>query len=163
PDGACWAFVRARFASFVYGHYPVDERWRVDLVFVLLVLFAVPAMREGGRRRGMWAALLVTLFPVLAGVVLVGGVFGLRHVETSNWGGLMLNFVLAFVAVAGSLPFGVVLALGRRSALPLVRALSVGFIELWRGVPLLTVLFMGMVMLPLFLPGGVSVDSLLRA
>src|SRR6185295_531603 len=75
----------------------------------------------------------------------------------------MLNVVLAFVAVAGSLPFGVVLALGRRSALPLVRALSVGFIELWRGVPLLTVLFMGMVMLPLFLPGGVTVDSLVRA
>src|SRR5262245_7138270 len=163
PDGACWAFIRARFASFVYGHYPVGERWRVDLAFVLLVLFAVPAMREGGRHRGLAAAALVFVFPVVAGVLLVGGVLGLSHVPTSNWGGLMLNVVLALVAVGGSLPFGVLLALGRRSSLPLVRAFSVGFIELWRGVPLLTGLFMGMVRLPRCLPVGVSVDSLLRA
>jgi general L-amino acid transport system permease protein len=90
-------------------------------------------------------------------------VFGLPRVDTNNWGGLMVNVTLAFVAVAGSLPLGIALALGRRSHMPIVRALSIGFIELWRGVPLLTVLFMGMVMLPLFLPGGMTVDSLVRA
>jgi len=161
--GACWALITARFPSFIYGRYPVDQRWRVDLAFVLLALFAVPAMREGGRHRGFAALALVVIFPVIAGVLLVGGAFGLRKVDTNNWGGLMLNVVLAFVAVAGSLPLGILLALGRRSELRLVRAVSIGFIELWRGVPLLTVLFMGMVMLPLFLPGGVTVDSLLRA
>jgi general L-amino acid transport system permease protein len=161
--GACWAMVTARFPTFIYGRYPLDERWRINLAFALLVLFAVPAMREGGRRRGLWAVLLVTLFPVIAGVLLSGGVLGLRHVDTNLWGGLTVNFVLSFVAVAGSLPLGILLALGRRSRLRFVRGASVAFIELWRGVPLLTVLFMGMVMLPLFLPGGMSIDSLIRA
>ena len=163
PSGACWAMIKARFASFFYGRYPAPERWRVDLVAVLLVGFAVPAMRSGGARQAIWAGLLVGVFPIIAAILLVGGWFGLASVETNNWGGLMVNVILSFVAVAASLPFGIALALGRRSELPIVRALSVGFIELWRGVPLLTVLFMGMVMLPLFLPGGMSVDSLIRA
>ncbi|MBL8700516.1 MAG: amino acid ABC transporter permease [Alphaproteobacteria bacterium] len=161
--GACWAMIRARWSSFFYGRYPAPERWRVDLVALLLVVFAVPAMREGGRHQARWALALVGVFPVIAGVLLVGGVFGLRLVVTNDWGGLMVNVILAFVAVAASLPLGIMLALGRRSELPIVRAFSVGFIELWRGVPLLTVLFMGMVMLPLFLPGGMTIDSLLRA
>jgi general L-amino acid transport system permease protein len=84
-------------------------------------------------------------------------------VDTNAWGGLMLDIVISFVTVAGSLPIGVLLALGRRSALPVVRTLSIGFIEIWRGVPLLTVLFMSAVMVPLFLPSGVSVDRLVRA
>lgn len=162
-SGACWAMIRARWSSFFYGRYPVPERWRVDLVAVLLVVFALPAMREGGRNRAWWAIGLVLLFPVIAGVLLVGGILGLRLVVTNDWGGMMVNVILAFVAVAGSLPLGILLALGRRSELPIVRGLSIAFIELWRGVPLLTVLFMGMVMLPLFLPGGMTIDSLLRA
>ena len=161
--GACWALITARFPSFVYGRYPVDERWRIDIAALLLVAFATPAMREGGRRRGLWAILLVTAFPVIAGVLLLGGAFGLKPVDTNNWGGLTVNVVLSFVAVAGSLPLGILLALGRRSSLRFVRGASVAFIELWRGVPLLTVLFMGMVMLPLFLPGGMTIDSLIRA
>ncbi len=161
--GACWTFIRVRLPLFFYGHYPAAARWRVDLSFVLLAVFAAPVLRTRTRRRGLAVLLLVTLFPALAAVLLAGGVFGLMPVETNAWGGLMLDVVIAFVTVAGSLPLGVLLALGRRSHLPVVRALAIGFIELWRGVPLLTVLFMSAVMVPLFLPQGVSLDRLVRA
>jgi general L-amino acid transport system permease protein len=129
----------------------------------LLVGFAVPVLREHNRHRGRAVLLLLTVFPVLAGILLVGGVPGLPHVDTSQWGGLMLDVIVSFVTVAGALPLGILLALGRRSQLRVVRTLSIGFIELWRGVPLLTVLFMSAVMVPLFLPQGVSVDRLIRA
>jgi general L-amino acid transport system permease protein len=162
-EGACWAVVTARFWSFVYGSYPVAERWRPNVVFVLFLAFAAPAFRERVASRTLWVVLLVTLFPLIAAVLLWGGVPGLPYVDTTLWGGLMVNCVLAFVAVAGSLPLGVLLALGRRSRLPVVRAFCVAFIELWRGVPLLTVIFMATVMLPLFLPEGATLDRLIRA
>ena len=161
--GACWSFIRARFASFFYGQYPLEQRWRVNLVALLFALFLVPAMRDRIARRWLWVLLLIGLFPVIAGVLLLGGVFGLPFVDTNLWGGLMVNVMLAFVAVAGSFPLGILLALGRRSELPVVRWFCIAFIELWRGVPLLTVLFMAMVMLPLFLPEGATVDRLIRA
>jgi general L-amino acid transport system permease protein len=162
-DGACWTFIRVRLPLFFYGHYPESELWRLVLTGLLMVLFAVPVMRENVRRRGLWLLMLLTVFPAVAALLLVGGVPGLPYVDTNLWGGLMLDVLIAFVVVAGSLPLGIVLALGRRSELPIVRALSIGFIELWRGVPLLTVLFMSAVMVPLFLPNGVSIDRLIRA
>jgi general L-amino acid transport system permease protein len=113
--------------------------------------------------RWIWVIAFVGLFPIIAGTLLLGGVLGLPYVDTNLWGGLMVNVVLAFVAVAGSLPLGILLALGRRSELPVVRWFCIGFIELWRGVPLLTVLFMAMVMMPLFLPEGATIDRLIRA
>ncbi|MCC6471348.1 MAG: amino acid ABC transporter permease [Alphaproteobacteria bacterium] len=161
--GACWTFIKVRFPMFFYGRYPVDERWRVDLAALLLAVFAVPAMLDKLRHRWIAVLALVAVYPVIAGILLRGGIIGLRSVETALWGGLMLNAVLTFLAVAGSLPFGILLALGRRSKFPVVRIFSICFIELWRGVPLLTALFMGMVMLPLFLPNGVTVDNLVRA
>ena len=163
PDGACWTFIRVRFPTFFYGRYPIAERWRVNLSALLMVVFLVPVMREHTRHRGLWVVVLLTLLPLLAGILLAGGVPGLPDVDTSLWGGLMLDVIIAFVAIAGALPLGILLALGRRSALPIVRRLSVAYIELWRGVPLLTVLFMSAVMVPLFLPQGVSLDRLLRA
>lgn len=162
-DGACWTFIRVRLPLFFYGRYPPGEIWRVNLAALLLVAFATPVLREKSRHRGRWLLLLLTLFPAIAGVLLVGGVPGLPYVDTNLWGGLMLDVVIAFVVVAGSLFLGILLALGRRSQLPVVRLLSVGFIEFWRGVPLLTVLFMSAVMVPLFLPNGFSVDRLIRA
>jgi general L-amino acid transport system permease protein len=162
-EGACWTFIIVRLPVFFYGRYPAAEVWRVDLAGVLLIAFSLPVMLNHVRRRGIWLLLLLTVFPVLAGVLLVGGVFGLPYVDTTNWGGLMLDIIIAFVTVAGSLPLGILLALGRRSQLSIIRSLSIGFIELWRGVPLLTVLFMSAVMVPLFLPHGVSVDRLFRA
>jgi general L-amino acid transport system permease protein len=162
-DGACWAFVTARAGFFIYGAYPPEERWRPGLVLLLFFLFAVPAFRERTRGRTWWVVLLAALFPLLAGILLWGGILGLPYVDTARWGGLMVNGVLAFIAVAGSLPLGILLALGRRSSLPVVRGFCIAFIELWRGVPLLTVVFMAAVMLPLFLPEGASLDRLVRA
>ena len=162
-DGACWTFIRLRLPTFIFGHYPDGERWRVAAAFFLLAAFCVPVVREGTRHRAAWVIALLTILPLLAGLLLTGGVLGLAYVDTTLWGGLMLDVIVAFVAVAGSLPLGILLALGRRSNLGIVRALSVAFIELWRGVPLLTVLFLSAVIVPLFLPQGVSVDRLVRA
>ena len=162
-DGACWTFIRMRLPLFFYGRYPANEYWRVDLAFVLLVAFCTPVLRENVRHRPLYVVLLFTLFPALATWLLAGGFLGLDYVDTSLWGGLMLDVLISFVTVAGSLPLGILLAFGRRSQLPVVRTLSVCYIELWRGVPLLTVLFMSAVLLPLFLPEGVSFDRLLRA
>lgn len=162
-DGACWTFIRVRFPRFIYGNYPAEAYWRVDLAFALLIAFAAPVLRDRIRHRWVYGLLLLTVFPVLAAVLLAGGVPGLPAVDTSLWGGLMLDVIVSFVTVAGSLPFGIILAFGRRSQLPIVRTLSIGYIEIWRSVPLLTVLFMSAVVVPLFLPDGVSVDRLLRA
>ncbi|HEY6334312.1 MAG TPA: amino acid ABC transporter permease [Alphaproteobacteria bacterium] len=162
-DGACWTFIKMRLPTFFYGRYPADEIWRVNLVGLLLVAFGYPVLREKTRHRGIWLLLLLAVFPIVAGVLLVGGIFRLTFVDTNSWGGLMLDVIISFVTVAGSLPLGILLALGRRSQLPIVRLMSVGFIELWRGVPLLTALFMSAVMVPLFLPEGVDIDRLVRA
>jgi general L-amino acid transport system permease protein len=160
--GACWAFVRARLPLFIYGRYPEGERWRVDLAFVLLVAVGAPAL-FARRRQGWWLAALLFVVPAVGFVLLTGGIAGLAAVSTNDWGGLMLNVVLTFATTVGALPLGMVLAFGRRSQLPVLRWGATAFIEFWRGVPLLTVLFMGLVMLPLFLPNGASVDNLVRA
>lgn len=160
--GACWAFIKARFALFFYSTYPEEERWRVHLGLGLLAFFAVGAL-FGHRRRGWWLLGLMVLVPVADAILLVGGVFGLAPVPTNRWGGLMLNVVISFVALGGSIPIGIALAFGRQSRWPVIRYLSIALIEFWRGVPLLAVLFMGLVLLPLFLPNGVNVDNLVRA
>ena len=105
----------------------------------------------------------LVIYPVIAFYLLHGGAFGLSTVATSQWGGLMLTLVIATVGIAGALPLGILLALGRRSNMPAVRVVCVTFIEFWRGVPLITVLFMSSVMLPLFMPEGMNFDKLLRA
>lgn len=160
--GACWTMVRARFAQFLYGFYLYDERWRVD-VALLLQFAAIAALLTDRIPGKKYAAIfLFAIYPVLAYILLVGGI-GLPLAETRLWGGLFLNIVLGSVGIVISLPLGIVLALGRRSNLPVIRLLSVGFIEFVRGVPLITVLFMASVMLPLFLPEGMTFDKLLRA
>lgn len=161
--GACWVFVKVRLDQFLYGFYPAEQRWRVDLVALMLVAAMVWLMVPGipWKRYGGVFALLG--LPVAGYFLLSGGSFGLPVVETTQWGGLMLTLVLALVGIVAAFPIGIVLALGRRSEMPIVRALCVAFIELWRGVPLITVLFMSSVMLPLFLPEGVNFDKLLRA
>jgi general L-amino acid transport system permease protein len=158
--GACWVFVKARIGQFLYGFYPEGERWRVNLAFALLAAAGVALLWPGLRRKGTVALLL--LFPPVAGILFHGGA-GLPVVETAKWGGLFLTLVVAGVGIAASFPIGIALALGRQSRLPAIKALCVAFIELVRGVPLITVLFMASVMLPLFLPEGVTFDKLLRA
>jgi general L-amino acid transport system permease protein len=280
--GACWAFVKAKFAQFMYGRYPIPERWRVDLVFLLLAAGLVPMMIPSVPHKGLNAAYLFGIFPVVGLILLTGGDFdispslfvtvalfgglavafvamfsasgkaplltggaipllaalavgayvasfffgrqvgfsdarvnlfyavfgvfslaalaaaivpmaasrsgrgalagvavavaalvaliavlrvdfGLTPVETPLWGGLTVTLVVSYVGIVAALPLGILLALGRRSRMPVVRTLSIAFIELWRGVPLITVLFMASVMLPLFLPPGMTFDKLLRA
>ena len=160
--GACWAFVNAKLAQFTFGSYPADQRWRPALVMILffagLAWVAIPRLPR--RREGVW--LMMTAFPILTFWLLYGGL-GLPIVETSNWGGLLVTLVVAVTGIVASLPLGILLALGRRSKLPFIKIVSVVFIEVWRGVPLITVLFMASVMLPLFLPNGVNFDKLLRA
>lgn len=166
PDGwsgACWAFVNAKFMQFMLGRYPDAERWRPLLTAAIFVVLLVPLLMPSAPRKGLNAILFFFVFPIVAFVLLTGGWFGLRQVETPLWGGLMVTLVLSFVGIAVSLPLGIVLALGRRSQMPIVKMLSVVFIETVRGVPLVTVLFMASVMLPLFLPAGVSFDKLMRA
>ncbi len=161
--GACWAFVDAKFGQFLFGRYPVEERWRVLLTLALGVVGLAPLLIPNSLPKKWFVAYLLIPFPFLAFVLLAGGLFGLESVETSDWGGLMVTLVVALTGIAASLPLGVLLALGRQSDMPVVRILCVMFIEFWRGVPLITVLFMSSVMLPLFLPEGMSFDKLLRA
>lgn len=166
PDGwsgACWAFVNAKFGQFMFGRYPFEERWRPILAAVLFVALLVPLLIPRVPRKGLNAVLLFFVLPIIAFVLLVGNMFGLPHVETPLWGGLLVTLTLSFVGIAVSLPIGILLALGRRSKMPVVKMLCVIFIETIRGVPLITVLFMASVMLPLFLPAGVTFDKFLRA
>ncbi|MBS9720074.1 amino acid ABC transporter permease [Tianweitania sp. BSSL-BM11] len=162
-SGACWPFVSSRFGYFMFGRYPLDERWRVILTGVIFIALLVPLLIPRVPYKGLNAVLIFGVFPVVAFILLLGGVFGLQHVETSLWGGLMVTLVLSYVGIAVSLPLGILLALGRRSRMPVVKLLSVIFIETVRGVPLVTVLFMAAFMLPLFVPPGVTFDKLLRA
>ena len=162
-SGACWAFVQAKFGQFMFGRYPIDQRWRPILVAVIFVALLVPLLIPRVPRKGLNAILFFLVFPVVAFFFLVGGAFGLPHVETPLWGGLLVTLALSFVGIAVSLPLGVILALGRRSKMPVVKMACIIFIETVRGVPLVTVLFMASVMLPLFLPEGVTFDKFLRA
>ncbi len=162
PVGACWPFIAAKFAQFMYGFYPASERWRVDLSWALGAILLVPLLVPRVPHKGLNAILFFGVFPVAAFVLLVGGVFGLPHVETRLWGGLLVPLGISFTGIFCSLPLGILLALGRRSQLPIIRALRVLFIEFWRGVPLITVLFFATYMLPLFLPGNWRIDALLR-
>ncbi len=141
-DGACWVFIHARFGQFIYGLYPHDERWRINLALLIGLLSIVPMFWNALPRRGRYIACWAVAYPIVVWGLLYGGFLGLDRVETRQWGGLTLTLIIAAVGIAGALPLGILLALGRRSRMPVVRVLSVIFIEFWRGVPLITVLFM---------------------
>jgi general L-amino acid transport system permease protein len=159
--GACWAFIHEKIRFILFGRYPVDQDWRPAIAVVVFVLLIFAACN-----RRLWGRRLAVLWFVglsLVALLMWGGVVGLPYVETAVWSGLPLTLILAIVGMIFAFPLGVLLALGRRSQLPAVRAICVGYIELIRGVPLITMLFMASLMLPLFLPSGVTIDKLLRA
>jgi general L-amino acid transport system permease protein len=160
--GACWPFIKAKFAQFMYGFYPASEAWRVDLTYTVGVMLLVPLLIPSAPYKRLNAILFFGVFPVAGFFLLVGGIFGLPHVETRLWGGLLVTLVISFTGIILSLPLGILLALGRRSELPIIRTLSVVFIEFWRGVPLITVLFFATYMLPFFLPVSWKIDGLAR-
>jgi general L-amino acid transport system permease protein len=162
--GACWPFVWERLPYFIYGSYPIPERWRVDVFFVLLAIGIVWLLWLNAPRRDLGAVYFFVIMPISSFILLTGwSAIGLQPVDTVLWGGVLVTIVVASVGIVFSLPLGILLALGRRSRMPAVRTLSVIFIEFVRGVPLVTVLFMAGVMLPLFVPESLSPDKLVRA
>jgi len=161
--GACWAFIDSRFSQFMYGFYPPELFWRPNTAGIMLVLLSIPLFIKSFPYKWYLGGFILFIYPFIAFFLIHGGSFGLETVETPKWGGLMLTLVLSAVGIVAALPFGIVLALGRRSEMPIVKSVCVIYIEFWRGVPLITVLFMSSVMLPLFFPEGSDFDKLLRA
>jgi general L-amino acid transport system permease protein len=158
--GACWAFIGEKLRFILFGRFPYEEQWRplfVVLIFVALILASCDRRLWGRQLALLWIGGLAGV-----GVLMWGGILGMSYVETELWNGLPLTLILAVVGMAFAFPLAILLALGRRSQLPAVRAICVAYIELIRGVPLITVLFMASVMLPLFLPTGMTIDKLLR-
>ncbi len=160
--GACWVFVKVWLNRFVYGLYPDSEQWRINTAFITLFLLVGGSFFVPARFKKYIIIFLLFIYPIIGLKLISGGDFGLKYVETGAWGGLSLTFIVSAFALILCFPIGTILALGRRSKLPAIRYTSIGFIELWRGVPLITVLFMSAVMFPMFLPDGTYVDKLIR-
>jgi general L-amino acid transport system permease protein len=164
-DAACWVFIWLRFDQLLYGPYPTSERWRIDVVAALAVLaialMLMPTRHTGARKLIGLAALC--LLPLVAVPLLAGGFAGLKSVPTVDWGGIMLNIVIAAWSFATAIPLGLLLALGRRSGMPVIAYACATFIEMWRSLPLIGVLFLAVVMFPLFVPAGFESEKLSRA
>jgi general L-amino acid transport system permease protein len=161
-DGACWVFIKVWFNRFMYGLYPDAEQWRINTAFLILFAVVGASFFVSEKLKKYFIFFLVFVFPFLGIKLISGGSFGLEYVESAAWGGLSLTFIISAFAILFCFPIGVILALGRRSSLPAIKYISIGFIELWRGVPLITVLFMSAVMFPMFLPDGTFIDKLIR-
>ncbi|PHR73320.1 MAG: amino acid ABC transporter permease [Arcobacter sp.] len=159
-DGACWVFIIHKIDFFIYGFYPESEIYRINLMFALAIVFIALFKYTGKDYKTKIA--VFSLFPIISYFLLTGGSFGLVEVPTDKWGGLMLTLVISSIGIVFSMPIGVLLALGRQSNLPIIRSLSIVYIEFIRGVPLITILFMGSVLLPMFFPEGMTFDKLLR-
>ncbi len=169
-SGACWVFIKQNFLFISFGFYPQDFVWRPTLAGFIGVLLAIPLFLKiiPVKIKLYLGVTLLVLFPVFSYAIIHGSLFGIKLLDpvipTDRWGGLMLTIVLASVGMVASLPIGIVLALGRRADnMPLIKMVCIIFIEFWRGVPLITVLFMASVMLPLFFPEGTDFDKLARA
>lgn len=159
-DGANWVFIKVKMTMFLYGFYPEADIWRVKLAYALfLVVIAIFKYGKGA----ILKTASVAIYFIVAYILIRGGIFGLEGVEYSKWGGLLLTIIISVVGIVFSFPLGVLFALGRKSDLPIIKSLSISYIELMRSVPLITVLFMSSVILPLFLPEGVTFDKLVRA
>jgi general L-amino acid transport system permease protein len=162
PPGACWAVIADKYRLILFGRYPYDEQWRPAIcVLLFIALYVVSAMRRFWRKE---LALIWIVTLTVIGILMWGGVLGLTQVPEDYWGGLPITLILATFGLAFAFPLAILVALGRRSTkLPAVKTLCVLYVELIRGVPLISVLFMASVMFPLFMPAGVNINKLLRA
>jgi general L-amino acid transport system permease protein len=160
-DGACWSVITNNYRFIFFGFYPYDEQWRP--LIAMLILFGLLFY---SRDRNHWTKYLGYSWIaglVVMGFLMKGGLFGLTSVESTKWGGLPLTLLLSIFGLTAAYPLGVVLALGRQSRLPAIKVLCVVYIELIRGVPLISLLFMGSIIFPLFLPEGITINKILRA
>ncbi|MDB4339691.1 amino acid ABC transporter permease [Pelagibacteraceae bacterium] len=161
-DGACWVFVKVWFKRFMYGMYPNPEQWRINAAFLILFSLIGAAFFVPQKFKKYIILFMLFIYPIIGIKLISGGLFGLKWIETGAWGGLSLTLIVSAFALILCFPIGMFLALGRRSELPVIKYSSIGFIEIWRGVPLITVLFMSAVMFPMFLPDGTYMDKLMR-
>ena len=164
--GACWTFVKIWLRRFIYGMYPNEFHWRINIAFIVLIALAFAGYIPGNKVKKFLPFYFIVIYPIIAFLLIYylisGGSFGLAWIDTGSWGGLSLTFIVAFFCLIFCFPIGMILALARRSELPTTRYIAVGFIEFWRGVPLITVLFMASVMFPMFLPDDLFIDKLIR-
>jgi general L-amino acid transport system permease protein len=160
-EGACWAMLSGNIRFILFGFFPYDQHWRP--LVAMLILFALLGLSRNRKnwKRPLGYAWIAGLFTM--GLLMKGGIFGLQSVESTQWGGLPLTLLLAVFGLTAAYPLGVVLALGRQSKMPTVKVLCVLYIELIRGVPLISLLFMSSVIFPLFLPEGITINKILRA
>ena len=165
-EGACWTYIKVWLRRFMYGMYPNEFHWRINTAFIILISFAFLGFLAKGKFKNYLTFYYAIIYPIIAFLIIYflisGGSFGLEWVETNAWGGLSLTFIVSFFGLIFCFPLGMIFALGRRSELPVIRYISIGYIEFWRGVPLITVLFMSSVMFPMFLPADTFVDKLVR-
>ncbi len=160
-SGACWAFVHEKYRIMLFGRYPYEEQWRPFLAMILLIGTLIASCNRNFWKRwlfAVWVGALAIFF-----LLMWGGVLGLSYVDNDLWGGLPLTLMLSVFGIVVAFPVGILLALGRRSHMPAIRMLCVGYIEMIRGVPLISLLFVASFLLPLFLPSGVNFDAVLRA
>jgi general L-amino acid transport system permease protein len=160
-SGACWSIISANYRFILFGFFPYELQWRPLSAMILLIGLLLIS-----RHRRMWSKTLFYAWTAglfFMAVLMKGGIFGLAPVESTQWGGLPLTFLLAVFGLAAAYPLGVLLALGRRSRMPAIKLLSIIYIEMIRGVPLVSLLFMSAVIFPLFLPEGLTINKILRA
>jgi general L-amino acid transport system permease protein len=162
-NGACWAFVTDRWHLFVYGLYPNELYWRVNIVYVLAALTIISFLYSYGRWTRYFSITMIIIFPITAYIFLVGDTFDLKYVAPEEFGGLLLTLVIASIAILGSIPLGLILALGRTSELKVISKVCTYFIEFWRGVPHIVIIVMFVALLPIFIPDGAGIDVVVRA
>ena len=160
-DGACWSIIPANLRFIIFGFFPYDQQWRPLIAMILLTVLLFYSRNRDHWKKPLAYAWVLGLF--FMGFLMRGGLLGLTTVESSKWGGLPLTLLLSVFGLTAAYPLGVVLALGRRSKMPAVKTLSIIYIELIRGVPLISLLFMSSVVFPLFLPEGVNINNIIRA
>lgn len=159
--GACWSVVTANIRFILFGFYPHDLQWRPLLAVVILIALLFYSQNRNHWRKSLFYAWMLGLFTM--GLLLKGGLFGFESVESNLWGGLPLTLLLAVFGLTAAYPVGILLALGRQSEMPVIKSFCVVYIELIRGVPLISLLFMSSVVFPLFLPEGLVINKILRA
>lgn len=161
PDGATWAFIIAKMRFFMFGFYPKEQIWRIPLTIILLSLTMIPYFMKTIKHKVLIIVVQMIVWPLIINLFLTGGL-GLEKISTNDWGGLTLTFILSITGLLYSFPLGILMALGRRSQLPVIKGICVSYIEFFRGIPLITILFMSSVVVPFFLPHGVVIDKMVR-